>query len=82
MAYLSKCAIAFAGLTVLPGFGYAATISAADIYAFRVASGPNTAGFGDNDVLTFGVNVAPNGFGEDAGVVVLDENGDPAPPTI
>ncbi|WP_420335394.1 VPLPA-CTERM sorting domain-containing protein [Roseibium sp.] len=64
-----------------PAFVHAATITASDVYAFRVASGPNTAGFGDSDVLTFGVNVAPNGFGEDNGVPVLDTSGSQAPPT-
>ncbi|MBG6178764.1 hypothetical protein IWQ55_006644 [Labrenzia sp. EL_208] len=81
MSALSKLFLTTVCVIQFPAFVHAATITASDIYAFRVASGPNTAGFGDNDVLTFGVNVAPNGFGEDAGVPVLDTSGIQAPPT-
>lgn len=78
---MEKILAALAAFLVVPGMGSAVTISASDIYSFRVASGPNTAGFGDDDVLTFGVLLAPNGFGENNGVPVLDGNGNLAPPT-
>jgi len=76
-----RCAFAVCCFSFLPGLAHAVSIDASDIYSFRVASGPNTAGFSSNDNLTFGVFASPNGFGEDNGVPVLDANGDPAPPT-
>jgi hypothetical protein len=81
MSYRLASAFQAACTLFLPSVAQAVPIQASDIYAFRVANGPNTAGFGNDDVLTFGINLAPNGFGEDDGIPVFDSLGNPAPPT-
>lgn len=75
-------------LSILPTLAPGAPISvdafgdSFEVYHFRVASGPNSAGFSQNDSLTFGlINVVPNGYGENAGVPVFDEDGNSVPAT-
>jgi hypothetical protein len=81
MSYRLASAFQVACSLFLPSVAQAVPIQASDIFAFRDGSGPNTAGFGSSDGISFGINISPNGFGEDNGMPLFDSLGNPAPPT-